>query len=161
MDFLCSRAPGSPPPPHPCFIPSTQYSPSPIPTSISQNAIQVSTGEALILRPVHQVEILYRGIRTTLWNPRTTLRMARGPVLPTPAEMPEGIDTASEFSLSHLLAPHLPTELGFPVFPCLVPRGSPGGLYGTQGQWRGCVWDGSLWPPRPLQVPPQGQEQPS
>ena len=83
------------------------------------------------------------------------------PVLPTPAEMPEGTDTASEFSLSHLLAPHVPTELGFPVFPCLVPRGSPRGLYGTQGQWKGCVWGGSLWPPRPLQVPPQGQEQPS
>ena len=127
MDFLHfhGRASGSPPPPSPAlFLPSRILLPHP--ASISQNVIQVSTGETLILRPVHKVEILHHGIEITLWNTRTTLRVARcpGPLLPTPAETRQGTESNYQVSPSRLLAARAPSRQGFAAFPRLA-QGTP------------------------------------
>ena len=104
--------------------------------------------------------ILYHGVRTTLGNPRTTLKVARGPHPPHTCRDASGNRHHLKI-LPGLLASCAPAELGFPVFPCVVPRGSPRGLHGTPGSREGLRVG---WIPVATQTPsgaPKSPEQPS
>ena len=104
--------------------------------------------------------ILYHGVTTTLWNPRTTLKVARGPHPPHTCRDASGNRHHLRI-LPGLLAPCAPAELGVPAFPCVVPRGSPRGLHGTPGSREGLRVG---WIPLATQTPsgaPKSPEQPS